>query len=65
MIFETRTRQFAVDLDLAGAQLEGSIDEIQRVASKNSGQKRPVIAGAIADDLSCDHDLRIRFVRQL
>ena len=65
MVFETWAGEFAVDLDLAGSELKGTIDQVQRVASHRRRQKRAVIAGAVTHDLSRDDDLWEWFVREL
>ena len=42
--------------------MECTVNEIQSVAGKHRGQKRAEIAGAVANDLSCDDNFGKRFV---
>lgn len=65
MILETRTRKFAVDLDLTGAKLECAVHEVQRPAGECRGQERAEVERTVADDLPRDDDLRERLVREL
>ena len=65
MIFEARTRQFAVDVDIASAKLERTIDQIQSFSRERRRQKRAVIIRAVSLDASRDNDFRERLVRQL
>src|SRR6187549_2094929 len=65
MIFETRTRQFAVDVDIARAKLERTIDQIQSFPCEGLGQKRAVIIRTVSIDLSRHDDFRERLVREL
>ena len=62
VILQTRPRRFAVDLDVAGAQLERSIDYIDRFACKTCRQKGSEIKCAIALDATRDHHFRKRLV---
>src|ERR1043166_1154304 len=72
MIFETRARQFAIDLDLASAELKRAVDQIQSIPRDRRRQKRPVITGTVPLDpardnyfwkcLICQFQMRIRFV---
>ena len=64
MIFEARTSQFAVNVDLARPQLKRAIDQIERFAGEDSGQKRAVIVRAVANDPPGDDDLRKRLIGQ-
>ena len=65
MIFQAWPRQFAVDLDLARAELKGPVDQFQRVSRQRRRQERAVIIRTVADDLSRDDDLWKRLVCQL
>ena len=64
-ILETRTRQLAVELDVAGAQLKGAVDEVQRISRERGRQERAILIRSIADDAARDHDLWERLVGQL
>ena len=64
MIFQTGAGKFAVDLDLAGAELEGAVYQIQCVAGERRRQERAVIIRAVADDLSRNDHLRERLIRE-
>ena len=64
VIFEARTSQFSVDVYLARPQLKRAIDQIERFAGEDSGQKRAVIVRAVANDPPGDDDLRKRLIGQ-
>ena len=64
VVFETRSGQFAVNLDLAGAKLEGTVYQIQRIPGHRRGQERAVVAGAVTGQLTRNNDFWEGFVRK-
>jgi hypothetical protein len=58
VVFEAGARELAVDLDVAGAQLEGAVDEIDGTAREARGQERPEVERAVALDAARDHHAR-------
>jgi hypothetical protein len=66
VVFETRARELAVNLDVAGAELERAVDEVNRAPREGSRQVRPEVERAVALDAPRDHHARERLVdRQL
>src|SRR5205809_333026 len=62
VVFQTRTRRFAIDLNVAGTQLKGAIDQIDRATRHRGRQKRTKIKRAVVLDPASDHAFWKRFV---
>src|SRR6266446_5999179 len=56
VILQTRTRRFAVNLDITGAQLKCAIDQINSFARQAGWQKRSKVKRAVALNATGDYD---------
>ena len=62
MILKTRARRFAVNFDVAGAQLEGSVDHVDGLARHAGRQERSEVERAVFLNPPRDHDFGKRLV---
>ena len=60
MVFETGAREFAVNLDVAGAELECPVDEVDGAPRERGREKRPEVERAVALNPARNHHARER-----
>src|SRR5699024_5410121 len=65
VVLEARTVELAVDLDLARAQHEVLVDELERLVRDTGRQERAEVARSVVRDTTHEHGARERLVRDL